>query len=335
MVRRKKLQDILVKDIDCFSKANSIFIEALYTPSLEFCHFETPLVKRNDVKFIIGTKMDDGTSLNSYSHLFLNNEDSFFFLKGKNHDIYHLRLLFDKYENSSDPLVIEMAIEQLSNYGQVTFAEINYKNMLYEAYCEKQAWIETVDEFSKIYEGNDYNRFIIDTFNKMIFDKSIFSFIDPDRLKEQGIYIKEATSVSQIPEYFDKYSQLNLTFAKDYNIPKINNERNDSIKQRCDEHTGGYELLENLAKIKNPLEFNRELLALNLAIDDPRFHQNVERGVNLKHDFYNNFKYIPPSEKQKIIDRANEICREIKKDYRLEDITPERDKEPTTGRFSN
>ena len=272
--------------------------------------------------------------MNKFSYLFdrcnriIHYNDPCFFLSGSKHDNTHLKLLFDKYENSSDPLIIEMAIEQLSNYGQVTFADINYPNMIYEAYCEKQAWIETIEEFSKIYDGKNYSKFILDCFNDMIFNDDVFSFINPEILKAKGISLKEATSISQIPEYFDKYSQLNLTFTKNYDMLAITDRRNDSIRQRCSEHTGGYELLENLAKIKNPLEFNRELLALNLAIDDdPRFHQNVERGVNLKHDFYNNFKCIPVSEKQKIINRANEICCEIKKNYRLEDIIPERNKQ--------
>ena len=176
----------------------------------------------------------------------------------------------------------------------------------------------------------------------MVFNEEIFSFIDPVFLEEKGIHIEKITNISQIDTYFDLYSQLNITyqldlsFEKDYNISKITSARNDSIRQRCSEHTGGYELLENLSKIKNPLDFNSELLALNLAIDDdPRFHRNIERGVNLKHDFYNEFKCIPEAKKQKIIDRANEICRELRKDYKLEDILKDRNQLPVNHFDSN
>ena len=324
MVEWKRLQRILEDDISLLSQLLSKTIIIEYDFDKNFCDFSTPLVKTDLILFVSGLKSD----IILTEDTLLSQKESFFFLKGENHDTNHLNLLFDKYENSSDPLIIELAIEQLSNYGQVTFAEINYENMIYEAYCEKQAWTETIEEFKTLYDGSDYEKFIIDCFNDMVFNNNIFSFINPEKLAENNIHISKITNLKQIDEYFDKYSQLNLNFKKDYDISKITSKRNDSIRQRCDEHTGGYELLENLAKINNPLEFNRELLALNLAIDDdPRFHQNVERGVNLKHDFYNNFKCIPTSEKQKIIDRANEICREIKKDYRLEDITPERDKQ--------
>lgn len=316
MVRWKDLQRTIKKDIKSFSRSEKIKVNVIFDKKMDFCHFKTPLVRTDEPFYRVGTNHEELGDLNINKKVPLSNEDTFLFLRGKNHDLNHLNLLYNFYNSSTDPLIQELAIEQLSNYSQRKFTDINYPNMMYEAYCDKMAWLQTIEEFKNIYDGNNYEQFLISVFNNHLFDDRDFSFIDVEKYNVEPI-----TSSLQIAEYFDLYSPLNRDFSKDYNIYLITVARLDSIKQRCDEHVGGPELLESLKNIKDPCTFNRELLSLNLAIDsEPRLYDTIGLGCNLKSDFYSLFNCITPNTKQEIIDRANEICHLLRKDYQLPPI---------------